>query len=63
MAFTQRFELIKPDVLLPPEWGCAECKATMSEDPEPSGESPAESVIIRHTDDCRYSLQVAGNPA
>ena len=63
MGLTQRFALIKPDPLLPPEWGCAECRATMSEDPQPSGEYPAESVIMAHSDDCRYSLQVADRPA
>lgn len=51
MAAVQRFILIKPDVLLPPEWGCAGCHASMSET-APEGDAPADSVEIRHLDDC-----------
>lgn len=51
MAYEQSFILIKPDVVLPPEWGCAGCHATMSETP-PEADAPADSVVIRHLDDC-----------
>lgn len=51
MAAEQHFILIKPNPLLPPEWGCAGCLATMSET-SPDGDAPADSVKIRHLDDC-----------
>lgn len=59
----QRFMLIRPSVTLPPEWGCAGCQATMSEDPEPSGDYPAESVIIRHAPDCPEVSRMITPPA
>jgi hypothetical protein len=51
MMATQQFQLQEPVPGLPGEWVCAGCRAPMTM-AEPSGDAPADAMIMDHQDGC-----------